>query len=262
MKHRRSSKANRHRQTFARGKRIWLLRIMGGLVIGAGILYLTQLGASSLLDPAALPYRSVTIEGSFRHIDPAAVRATVAPYLGAGFFGVDVDDVQHALLDMPWIDNATVRRIWPDEIRITVYEQTPVAHWGDKGLLNSTSKLFIPESSGEVGELPHLQGPAGSESYVMESYRAMSEVLKPYDLAITTLVLDERRAWHLSLDNHVKLVLGRHSTMDRLQRFVRFYPAVLAGRAKVIDEIDLRYTNGFVVRWNVPKDKAFGTDVG
>ena len=90
----------------------------------------------------------------------------------------------------------------------------------------------------------------------------MSELLKANDLTIDSLTLDERRAWHLSLNNQVRLVLGRQSAMDRLQRFIRFYPAVLAGKAKVIDEIDLRYTNGFVVRWNIPKEKVFSTDLG
>jgi len=262
MKRRRSSTASRRNKISAGMKKTWLLRVMGIVAVGAGIVYLLQSGVGRLLDPATLPYRTVTVEGSFKHIDPAAIRATVTPYLDGGFFGVDVDDIQHALLDIPWVNSATVRRIWPDEISVTVYEQTAVAHWGDKGLLNSANKLFIPASIGEAGDLPHLQGPVGSESYVMESYRAMSEVLKPYDLAITTLVLDERRAWHLSLDNHVKLALGRHSAMDRLQRFVRFYPTVLAGRAQVIEEIDLRYTNGFVVRWNTSQDEVSNTDVG
>jgi len=262
MRRQRPKTTHRFFRALDQEKRKWLLRIMSILIFGSGIIYLTQLGAGRLLDPATLPYRTVTIEGSFKHVNASDIRVLVAPYLKAGFFGVNVNDIQHALQGIPWIDTATVRRVWPDEIRITVYEQTAVARWGNNGLLNAANKLFIPDGVEAISGLPQVQGPEGSESYVMESYRAMNDVLKPHDLTIDSLTLDERRAWHISLNNHVKLVLGRQDAMDRLQRFSRFYPAVLAGKSQVIEEIDLRYTNGFVVRWNIPKEKVFNSDLG
>jgi len=261
MRRRRSKYTSRQRAILS-ARRKWVLRIFSLLIVGSGLVYLTQWGASKLLDHDALPFRSVVIEGNFRHIETAGVRSIAEPYLGAGFFGVNVDDIKLALQDIPWLYKATVRRVWPDEIRITIYEQTAAARWGGEGLLNPESKLFFPGDADVIEGLPRLQGPPDTESIVMESYRAMSDVLKPYDLTITGLVLDERRAWQVSLNNGLKLVLGRHSTMDRLHRFVRFYPAVLASKSKMIEQIDLRYTNGFVVRWNVPQDKALNSEMG
>jgi len=262
MKHHRSKSTKRQRKaiSFERGKLI--LRITGFVVCGAGFIYLLQAGTHKLLDPATLPYRSVTIEGSFAHVDADAIRATVAPYLSAGFFGVDVSDIQHALTARPWVSAATVRRVWPDEIRVRVYEQIPVARWGDDGLVNNADMVFFPVDRGQVDALPRLYGPPHSEAFVMESYRAMNNELKPFDLAITDVRLDERRAWHLTLNNNLKLALGRDYAMDRLQRFIRFYPTVLAGKSQEIKEIDLRYTNGFVVRWNIPKDKVLNSGMG
>jgi cell division protein FtsQ len=238
------------------------LRVVGLVACGTAFIYLAHSGMHKLLDPATLPYRSVTIEGSFEHVDADAIRATVAPYLSAGFFGVNVSDVQHALATRPWVSTATVRRVWPDEIRVRVYEQVPVARWGDDGLVNTTDKLFFPVDRGKVDALPRVYGPLHSEAFVMESYRTMNNMLKPFDLMITDVVLDERRAWHLTLNNNLKLALGRDNAMDRLQRFVRFYPTVLAGKSQEIEEIDLRYTNGFVVRWNLPNDKVLNSGMG
>ena len=262
MKRQRSKSTRRQRKSSALERGKLILRVAGLVTCGVGSVYLAHAGIHKLLDPATLPFRSVTIEGSFEHIDAAAIRATVAPYLSAGFFGVDVSDVQHALAARPWVSNATVRRVWPDEIRVRVYEQTPVARWGDEGLVNNADKLFFPVETGKIDALPRVYGPPHSEAIVMESYRAMNNVLKPFNMTITAVVLDERRAWHLTLNNNLKLALGRDSAMDRLQRFVRFYPAVLASKSQEIKEIDLRYTNGFVVRWNTPKDKILNSGVG
>lgn len=261
MRHRRPRYASRQRVIVSE-RRKWVLRIFSLMIAGSGLVYLTQWGASKLIDYDTLPFRSVVIEGNFRHIDTAGVRSIAEHYLGAGFFGVNVDDIKLALQGIPWLYKATVRRVWPDEIHITIYEQTAAARWGEDGLLNPESKLFFPGDADMIEGLPRLQGPPDTESIVMESYRAMSAVLKPYDLIIAGLVLDERRAWHVSLNNGLKLVLGRHSTMERLQRFVRFYPAVLASKSQMIEQIDLRYTNGFVVRWNVPQDRALNSELG
>jgi cell division protein FtsQ len=61
--------------------------------------------------------------------------------------------------------------------------------------------------------------------------------------------LDDRRAWHLQLDNAVLLELGRADAWQRLQRFVRAYPSIFAGRLDDLQHVDLRYSNGFSVYW-------------
>jgi cell division protein FtsQ len=45
--------------------------------------------------------------------------------------------------------------------------------------------------------------------------------------------------------------LGRLQLEQRLQRFVRSWPMVLAHAAERISVIDLRYSNGFAVRWQL-----------
>lgn len=228
----------------------------------AVFVYLGRLVTDKLMDPDILPYRTVTVEGSFKHVDADTVRAIVAPYLGAGFFGVDVGDVRQALRTIPWVDSATVRRVWPDEIHVTLFEQTAIAHWGDKALLNSADEVFVPDDPAGIEGLPYVYGPEGTAMTVMATYRIMTRMLAPYDLHIRRLNLDERRAWHLSLDDQLELVLGRENAVERLQRFIRFYPEVLAGKAREIKAVDLRYTNGFVVRWNIPSEKVFNSEMG
>ena len=61
-----------------------------------------------------------------------------------------------------------------------------------------------------------------------------------------------RRSWQLTLNNDIKLNLGRGDTMKRLQRFMELYP-VLQQQAqtdgKRISYVDLRYDSGAAVGW-------------
>jgi len=60
-----------------------------------------------------------------------------------------------------------------------------------------------------------------------------------------------------SLDNGMALMLGRQEkSHERLLRFVRSYNRVLAARAEQIEQVDLRYTNGFAVRWKPAGDES------
>jgi len=74
--------------------------------------------------------------------------------------------------------------------------------------------------------------------------------LAVHDLSITRLEQDERRAWVVTLNSGVKLLLGRKESEKRLTRFIDIYPRVLKAWEQRIDEVDLRYPNGFAVRWN------------
>jgi cell division protein FtsQ len=47
-------------------------------------------------------------------------------------------------------------------------------------------------------------------------------------------------------------MLGRTEPLARIERFVRVLPVVLASAPGVIERADLRYANGFAIRWREP----------
>lgn len=206
-------------------------------------------GAMVLRDPRTLPITTVKIEGEFRHLGKEQVRQMLAGQVTGGFFSVDVEAARAAVLRLPWVSAATVRRVWPDTLEIKVVEQAPLARWGAEGLVNSQGALFFPPPASYPPGLVQLQGPRHSQVAVAARYRAMDQLLGAIGLHINRVALDDRRAWRIDLDNGVMLVLGRAADDVRLKRFARVYPAALAARAADIREIDLRYPNGFAVRW-------------
>ncbi len=104
--------------------------------------------------------------------------------------------------------------------------------------------------------LPELNGPDGLEATLTASYYEMGKALAADGLTITHLIQDQRRSWHVGLDNGIELRLGHDDAYAHLLRFVRLYPRVLATRASEIATVDLRYTNGFAVAWNHRPDNA------
>lgn len=206
-------------------------------------------GGQQLLDPQRFPLRTVRIESQLQHVAQTTIRETVRPFVGAGFLGVDVDAVRDGLESLPWVQSATVRRAWPDKLIVRVTEQQVLARWGQDGLLNTRGEVFRPKPEASWERLPLLRGPRDTGRMVAEQYVAMQGMLKPLGLTITHLSLDERRALSLRLDNGLQLGLGRQDSDLRLLRFVRVFPQVIQPRLAAIESIDLRYTNGFAVRW-------------
>jgi cell division protein FtsQ len=218
------------------------------------MLFVTVVGAAAwgvqqLLEPSQFPLRTVRIESPLKHVAQEAIRNTVAPHVEAGFVGVDVDAVRDSLEALPWVHHASVRRAWPDKLVIRVTEQQALARWGKEALVNIHGELFRPQLNEAWKRLPLLRGPRETNQMVAEQYMAMQGVLKPLGLTITHMSLNERRALTMRLANGLQLGLGRQDTDLRLLRFVKVYQQVLAPRLEAIESIDLRYTNGFAVRW-------------
>lgn len=202
-----------------------------------------------LVNPATLPIRQVRIEGEFRHLSTSALQELVQNKVRSGFFNVDVDAVREAVLTEPWVRHVSVHRVWPDSLQVFVTEQTAAARWNDVGLLNIAGGLFTPAKSTFPADLPLLEGPEGTEKAVMSRYLSLRESLQPFDIGIARLNLDDRRAWSFRLDNGLDVIVGRNDFDTRITRFVEMVLTRLGSKLDKAALIDLRYPNGFAVRW-------------
>lgn len=239
-----------NRRIVPKQERRWINpRVMASVVLGAILVAATGWGSAELSDPRTFPIRSIQIIGDLHHLSKGQLQDIVVPHATGGFFNVDVRSIRRAVMELPWADSVSVRRVWPDSLHILVTEQVPFARWGEKGVLNARGELFYPGPDSVPGGLPDFHGPDAQEGAVVNAYRDMSRALAPVGLRITKLVLDERRAWRLELDNGIELSLGRVDHYPRLVRFVRIYPKLLASRTGAVRSIDFRYTNGFAVLW-------------
>lgn len=227
-------------------------------VLALGVLVgVIAVAVNWLLDPHNLPIRAVKVEGAFRHLDESELQRAVSTRIQGGFFGVDIDAIRDAVSKRPWVDNVQVRRMWPDRLYIQVTEHEPLARWGEHGLVDVNGVWFGADQEPFIGELPQLSGPKGFERQLAQRYRELSARLQPAGLKPVRLMVTDRRAWQMTLDNGIELRFGRGDVDALLERFTRVYPRVLSASAVRIAAVDLRYTNGFAVRWkNAPDDEG------
>ncbi|MFS1702029.1 cell division protein FtsQ/DivIB [Alteromonas sp. AMM-1] len=202
---------------------------------------------SWMQDEQRAPVQVIDFSGRFKHLDVLKLEKLIRQSQPGSFFALDVNDIHQLLEQQPWVYRASVRKQWPNRLKVYLVEQTPVARWNEDLMLNPYGESFNAE--GKTLGLPKLFGPGGSEKTALEGYNAMQSLLAGQNLAIAELSLSERYAWQVQLQNGIELNLGRQEFIDRLQRFVDVYP-LLAKQPKAVKYVDLRYDTGLAVGWD------------
>ena len=244
--------AKRRKQKKTRKFKLPALPLKGvTLLLGAvGVVALCYQFSASMLDR---PITSITIEGPFQRVAALQIEEAISAELGTGFFSASLPNIQARIMQLTWIDQASVARRWPGTIAIAVTEQVPAAVWGERGLLNTRGELFVHNARHIPAELPRLEGPDGQSEIVASRYLDMRERLIPFGLDLRQVRLDPRGAWALTLTNGIGIRLGRRDVDARAELFLDVAASVVASREAEIEFVDMRYSNGFTIGW---KDEA------
>ncbi len=228
---------------------IWHPKLITGLsVLLVGLFVYKNTDLNQLL-----PVQSVKIEGEFVYLDKNRLREQTIPVVSGGFFNVDLQAIRKVLINLPWVEDVSVRRMWPDKLLVRVIEKKPVVLWGKKGVISARGELFEPVNKPEL-KLPHLSGPDGLHKSMLQELARMQAWLIESGLYIERIDLNARRSWTLTMTSGMELRLGRKQMHERLNRFVSVYKEtleveMLKKTGREIKHIDMRYTNGLAVAW-------------
>jgi cell division protein FtsQ len=234
-------------------KRIRLPRIESAPLLRALALVLLALALTALVGLALnRPLKRVTVDGAFQRVPALEVERAVRQHLSGGFVTVDLGALRRAVETIPWVDRARVQRRWPDGLYVQVTEQVAAARWGASSLINARGEVFAVDARHVPTELPHLDGPPGSETQVAELYFQLYPRLLEAGLRAAALRVSERGAWELELANGVVIRFGRRQLNERVERFLAAGAPLVATRGSDIAALDMRYSNGFAVVWRTP----------
>lgn len=231
-------------------------------VIGVVVLAYLALIIKDIEVSTVLPVAKVEIRGELVFMNKDEIRSIVEDNISGGFFTVDLNRVREIVSQQPWVENVSLRRRWPDALEVFVEERKPIAFWNDDGYISEDGHVFKPESIDKKLNLPELDGPDGQHNNVWKFMNVLYKEMSLLNYTVTSLELDERRAWQLKIEKNVgvgdeeirsgiSVRLGRFDTEKRLRRFVRVLPELAAKKEfadNEINVIDMRYPNGFAVQ--------------
>ncbi len=213
-------------------------------LVAAGGIWLAQRPSFAL--------SALLIDGDTDHINTPTVRASVIGHLKGNFFTVDLDAARQAFEQMPWVRRASVRRVWPNALAVTLEEYKPLGTWGSDQLVSVDGELFTANQGELDDDLPAFDGPPGTAKEVVARYFDFKKWLAPIGATPDEVTLSPRYAWTVKLSNGTEIEYGRErnaSTLEeRSHRLTAAWKAVTARWGNDIEYADLRYPNGFAIR--------------
>ena len=222
---------------------LWCAAIILMMVPVAGVL-------GGFIAPHRFPVRRLIVQASFRHVSMQQIRTVVVPYLGKGFFALPLVTIEHALSALPWIAAVSVRRRWPDTLVLSIAERLPLARWNDRQLISRRGVLFNVTHPESWQTLPSLRGARDRRSAVLDFFTWAHKLCASVQLPLVGVTLTDRGGWILTTAHGARIVLGdRADSRARLARFIHVYRQVMANQTAHFAYADLRYTNGFAMKW-------------
>ncbi len=209
--------------------------------LALGSFYLTQ-------TDQILPIRTIQLSGTFEKLDQREIEATLRPYIGQGFFSLDIHQLREGLEENSWTDKVSVRRVWPDKLRVTITEKKPLARWDSGHLLSDRATVFAADTDA-FRHLPVVHAANQRPEWVLAQYYRLDAKFNSVDERVVALRFDSRGALEIELINGLQIKLGRDDVEHKIDRLISIYVAQILPRREQIRRLDLRYSNGFAVAW-------------
>jgi cell division protein FtsQ len=178
-----------------------------------------------------------------------------AEVLAAGGLGplvslpfLSATEIRERLERVPLVKTASVRKLYPNELVVTLTEREPHAIWQLDGELHVTAADGTVLGPIEDDRFVHLPLVVGEEANVRTGeYLALLDAAGPLKNRIRAGTLVSGRRWTLKMDNGMDVRLPEHGAADALARLMK-----LEREQKILEKdvlaIDLRMPDRIVVR--------------
>jgi len=239
----------------------------GLIVIGASLVLTTCIYASQRFEqflirdprfllpgPADYGLESTNLDvHGVKFASRAQILRIFDPDMGRSVFLFPLKSRRRELLNVRWVRDASIVRIWPNRIQVRIEERRPVAFVKLRG--ESMERWALIDEEGVILEpplkapfhLPILAGVNPDESaaqrgvrvrraeHLMQELGSLAEKISEADVSD----LDDLKVTEKLDGRAVTLMLGEHSFASRLQNFLDHYPDIHR-RIPQVTTFDLR----------------------
>lgn len=196
---------------------------------------------------AGFEIRRITLKGRSQTATDELENA-IGPVLGQSILHLNLDAARARIEELGWVRAASVSRLLPDTVHISIREREPAAVWQMSGalhLIDMDGAVIREIGAYEYSNLPLIVGAGAPDaaSGVLEALSAHPEIA---GLTSALVRVGERR-WNVRLRNGVDLRLPDEKFAEALEAL-----ATLQESSKILDQpleyIDLRDPERMVVR--------------
>lgn len=205
--------------------------------------------------PDVMPLTRVAVDGKMTHLRRDQLEAVVTLAAWGNYLTVDIEKVRSAAVSLPWVERASVRRVWPDALVIHVEEREPFARWGEDALISRQGDVFRPETLEGVDMLPQIEGQEERGPEMIQRFGELQAAVGDLGGGLARLKQDARGGWTLWLHNGAEIVLGKEDSESRFDRVVWLLGRLGEDFAR-LERVDARYANGMAVRWKAAEEAS------
>jgi len=218
------------------------------LLISLTILFMAAL-MSGVIKSSHWEIENINIRAEFKRVNSEQIRIVVASQTERSFFKVNPDEIRDELSNIPWVQKVSVNKKWPNSLIVTLIEHKAVATWNGNKLLNEYGEIFEVDRFDDLSAIPKIHGNDNDSQQIWDKYVRFNEIVKKTGLDITSSSISNRGGWQLELSNGIDINLGSQQMDAKLVRLTDTWTKLLNLKEQQPIYIDLRYTNGYVVKW-------------
>jgi cell division protein FtsQ len=200
------------------------LGVFSLLAVSSGLIY----GYRAMTRGAYFSVKNIEIQGISRLTSKEVLDITGLTE-GGNALALSIDALEGALLRSPWVQSASVKRVLPDTLIVTVQEKDPAFWKLEGGVLmyaDAMGQSISPVQPGSFTSLPTLEVEPGAE----ESARALPDLVRSLRGARTPLNMGSVSWVRLSAargvevfveDTRLHITIGFEDWLNNLQRLGR-----------------------------------------
>jgi len=190
----------------------------------------------------SLPIQRVVYAGELDRLAQPELNALAQAVVASP--SASLEAIRASARKVPWVRDATVRRLFPDAVEITFSAYTAFARWNDGQLVSPEGEVF---TAADASRLPQLRGPEGTAPQVVREYAAVAAALAPIG-PVAELTLTPRGAWRATLESGLAVALGSGDWRPRAERFAAAWARLAEETRAATTHADLRYPGGFALK--------------
>ena len=196
---------------------------------------------------AGFEIRQITLKGR-RETASAELQDAIGPVAGRSLLHFNADAARARVEELGWVRAASVSRLLPDTVHVSIRERSPAAVWqmsGSLQLIDVNGALIREISAYEYSNLPLIVG-AGAPGAASELLQALSAHPVLIDMTSALVRVGERR-WNMRLRNGLDVKLPDAGFAEALDALATLQ-AAHGTLDQPLEYIDLRDLERMVIR--------------